>query len=63
MKSGFPELKISHSVGAVVFKGGKIDFEKLLSRADRALYLSKRRKNIYTVLDYDAREVCGELPH
>ena len=63
MKSGFPELKFSHSVGAVVFKGGKIDFEKLLSRADRALYLSKRRQNIYTVLDYDAREDCGELPH
>ena len=41
----------------------EIDFEKLLLRADRALYLSKRRKNIYTVLDYDAREVCGELPH
>ena len=63
MKSGFPELKFSHSVGAVVFKGGKINFEKLLSRADRALYLSKRRKNIYTVLDYDVREDCGELPH
>lgn len=62
MKSGFPELKFSHSVGAVVFKGRKIDFEKLLSLADRALYLSKRRKDIYTVLDYDAREDSGELP-
>jgi len=60
--SSFPELKFSQSVGAVVFKGGKTDFEKLLSRADRALYLSKRRKNTYTVLDYDAREDCGELP-
>lgn len=49
---GLPEMRLSQSVGAVLFEGGGSDLTRLLGLADKALYRSKqRKKGSCTVMD------------